>query len=524
MRIFRNALSFLLMLVLVQVTVNHEVSAAEFKDVTTFKTEINYLTQNGIINGYPDGTFRPDQPITRMHAVKMIMREIGMPDNWEPQYPHQFWDVKPGTDGHREIMRAYELSIISGKDWNIFDPNGKMTRAEMAKVLIQAYHLGNSNTAAFKDVPQNAWHRPYVTSLASVNVTLGYPDGTFKPNLPISRAHFAVFMARILNPSYRTPTDQVKGVAMQELGDLKALDAVKDPADPMIYLIEANTNSLVAINHVTNEKKSVPLRLPAERMALKNGKLYITQLHQPHAHVRNEEDQKGEVAVYDAKTLQLVKSIPVDVDPFDIEVDNGGILYVSSGSGQWTRLESYSTATGELISTVYGIREQSLIRLNPSATRIYALGTTDDPRIRSYLNNGGILAEGVYSPHSMRRGTHLEMTSNGRHALVSSGVQFLLNGRTDGTDMLEDYDADFYGFTSFAESQPRKELYFSRNEKNIRVNSSSDMKMKYHLAAYGEVEFMFTDSKRNELIMLSKVKSGKSRTEVLAIEKVLFKP
>lgn len=526
MRAIKYSITVVLLLTIGQLAWSGHVSAAGFKDVTVYKEEINHLTTIGIINGYPDATFRPDQSITRIQAVQMIMREIGIPENWEPKNPYQFSDVKPGQDGHRDVLRAYELNIVTGKDWDIFDPSGKMTRAEMAKVLVQAYALGSVNTSQFKDIAASSWAAPYVRSLAAVNITIGYPDGTFKPNLPISRAHFAVFMARILNPAFKPPTLSVKGAAMHELGNLEPVDAVKDSAEPIIYMIEANTNSLVALNYVTKEQRVVKLPLPAERMALKDGKIYITQLHHPHSSYRWKEQQSGEIAVYDAQTLQLLKCIPIELDPFDIEVDHNGILYVSSGSGQWTYLQSYTTATGELLSTVSGIREQSLIRLNPAATKIYALTTLENPGLRSYLNDQGMLKEGERSPIQMspyQRGTHLELTLNGRYALTNTGETFSVNDNTDGTDMLEDYEADGDGFTSFAESQQRNEIYFAKNKRLIRVNSA-DMKNKYHMAAYGEVEFIFTDSTRNELVMLSTVKTGKDRKAVLAVEKIAFQP
>jgi DNA-binding beta-propeller fold protein YncE len=526
-RAIKFSITLMLLLAIGQFAWSGPVSAASFNDVTVFKEEINHLTTIGIINGYPDATFRPDQSITRIQAVQMIMREIGIPENWEPKNPYQFSDVKPGQDGHRDVLRAYELNIVTGKDWDIFDPTGKMTRAEMAKVLVQAYSLGSVNTSQFKDVAPSSWTAPYVRSLAAVNITVGYPDGTFKPNLPISRAHFAVFMARILNPAFKPPTLAVKGAAMQELGILEPLDAVKDSAEPVIYFIEAKTNSLIALNHVTNEQRTVKLPLPAERMALKDGNIYITQLHHPHSSYRQQDQQSGDIAVYDAQTLQLLKSIPVKVDPFDIEVDANGMLYVSSGSGQWTYLQSYSAATGELLSTASGLREQSLIRLNPSATKIYALTTLENPGLRSYLTDQGQLKAGEHSPVQMSAyhpGTHLEVTLNGRYALTNTGETFSVNGMTDGTDMLEDYEADDFVFTSFAESQERNEVYFSRNKRLIRVNSAADMKNQYHMAAYGEVKFIFTDSTRNELVMLSTVKTGKDRKAVLAVEKIAFQP
>ena len=69
--------------------------AASFKDVSSFKEEINYLTDAGIINGFSDGTYRPNNPILRKEAVMMIMRDLGF-ENVDPLDPG-FVDMKPSN-------------------------------------------------------------------------------------------------------------------------------------------------------------------------------------------------------------------------------------------------------------------------------------------------------------------------------------------------------------------------------------------------------------------------------------------
>ncbi|MBW9234536.1 S-layer homology domain-containing protein, partial [Leptospira santarosai] len=141
----------LLMVGLMMLSSTHSVSAASFSDVSSFKEEIEYLTDAGIINGFPDGTYRPSSPILRVQAVMMIMRDLGMPKE-TPKDPG-FVDIKPADRGYAEVAAAVELGIISGKEGNRFDPQGKLTRAEMAKILVNAYELGSIYPKGFKDVP-----------------------------------------------------------------------------------------------------------------------------------------------------------------------------------------------------------------------------------------------------------------------------------------------------------------------------------------------------------------------------------
>lgn len=190
------------------VLVNFQITDAESKlqDVTSFKEEIDYLTSKGIIKGFPDGSFKPNNPITRLQAVLMILREKGITELSGAPNPG-FADVKPGSSGYEEIAKAVQLGFINGfnnaKGQKVFDPKGKLTRAQMAKILVAAYDLKGSYPSDFKDVPKTSWAYSYVSTLAANNITTGYPGGTFKPNTDLSRQHFAAFMARHLDEMFK---------------------------------------------------------------------------------------------------------------------------------------------------------------------------------------------------------------------------------------------------------------------------------------------------------------------------------
>lgn len=171
-----------------------------FPDVNSNREEILYLTGQGIIKGYPNGNFGPNDPITRVQAVLMIIRELEIDTSNAPN-PH-FKDVPQDSYGYNEIAKAAQLGIISGKGDGTFDPNGNLTRSQMAKILVNAYHLKGTSNNNFKDVSKNDIMFPYIQTLASHTITNGYPDGTFHPNETLVRAHFAVFLSRLLNENF----------------------------------------------------------------------------------------------------------------------------------------------------------------------------------------------------------------------------------------------------------------------------------------------------------------------------------
>ena len=182
-----------------------QVSAAGFVDVKQYQEEITYLTGKQIITGYPDGTFKPNQNLTRLQAVTMILREKGITDFTAPN--PGFTDIKPNNHGYDRVAKAVELGFISGKtDKNgkkYFDAGAPLTRGQMAKILVEGYQLPKTKDIRFTDVPATNGFKDYISVLASENITTGYLDGSFGPNNKLSRQHFAAFMARMLDKKFK---------------------------------------------------------------------------------------------------------------------------------------------------------------------------------------------------------------------------------------------------------------------------------------------------------------------------------
>lgn len=173
-----------------------------FKDISAnydYFEEIMYSAQNNIITGYQDGTFRPNENISRAHAAVILARVLNL-DTTNVINPN-FKDVPTNHTYYKEIAAVAGAGIMSGKEDGTFDSNGKLTRAQMAKILAIAFelHNGGSQKARFKDVPTTHWAYSFIEALAYNNVTTGYQDGTFKPNQQITRAHFVVFIYRAVH-------------------------------------------------------------------------------------------------------------------------------------------------------------------------------------------------------------------------------------------------------------------------------------------------------------------------------------
>ncbi|AIY05794.1 metallophosphoesterase [Planococcus sp. PAMC 21323] len=171
-----------------------------FPDVTPEKPDWAYeaierMAGKGIIQGYPDKTFKWRNSIERQHVSLMFTRAI---PELKSKPPYKlFSDVPVGYKYFEPIMATQQAGIVEGYD-NKFRPAGMLTRQEMAKVLVVAFDINAKGSHKFPDVDPNGWSDPYIDALYAAGITVGSPDGKFNPKADVTRAEFAVFMDRAL--------------------------------------------------------------------------------------------------------------------------------------------------------------------------------------------------------------------------------------------------------------------------------------------------------------------------------------
>lgn len=167
-----------------------------FSDVTAdywATKEINDIYYKLIITGYEDGKFRPSDSIKREHVAVMIARTVPM----EKKKPFKaFQDVPMKSPYFYEIMKTQQAGIFSGNEIG-FEPNGYLTRGQMAKVIVEAFNLPRTTNHPFPDVKTTDWEHEYVASLYAAEITTG-SNGEFKPSRYVTRAEFTVFIQRAL--------------------------------------------------------------------------------------------------------------------------------------------------------------------------------------------------------------------------------------------------------------------------------------------------------------------------------------
>lgn len=183
---------------------NTSVSALSFKDVssaTEYKDAITTLTTLGVISGYEDGTFRPDNKITRAEFTVLVVRALAMENEQTTEQTIPFEDLL-GHYARLNVKTAYDMGIIAGFDDGTFRPDDNVTYEQAMKMMVCTLGYGN-DAATYGGYPMG-----YLT----IGVQLGLADGIAVPNSePASRAVIAKLLSNALDVKMLRPVTNAVG-------------------------------------------------------------------------------------------------------------------------------------------------------------------------------------------------------------------------------------------------------------------------------------------------------------------------
>lgn len=197
----KKKLSIIIALLLVAIfSIN--VGAASFKDLNGHwaKGYIEGQSSMGLLNGYPDGTFKPNKNLTNAEAIAVINRLTKVFKISDIS----FTDVKPNDWYFNEYRKAVYTGFVQDKADKAY-PNKFISRGEVATMLAIVYGVEpNLALNNFKDLAANSAETAYINALNAIGVISGYPDGTFKPNQLVTRAEYSKMLntiyTRLANP------------------------------------------------------------------------------------------------------------------------------------------------------------------------------------------------------------------------------------------------------------------------------------------------------------------------------------
>ncbi|MEK0316498.1 Ig-like domain-containing protein [Cohnella sp. 56] len=186
-------------------TTQPEVPAIQLSDVSGHwaKTEIEAAVSKGILTGYQDGTFRPNQQVSRVEFTVMLNRALKLSGGaTESAEPEAFADAASIPAWARSsVAEAAAQGLIQGFADGTFRPGALMSRAELAVIAARALQLPESSEAALSfadanDIP--AWAKAAVASAQQAGLMKGKEGNQFAPLASVTRAEAAVLIMRMI--------------------------------------------------------------------------------------------------------------------------------------------------------------------------------------------------------------------------------------------------------------------------------------------------------------------------------------
>lgn len=178
----------------------------DVKETSSHYKHMEYLVNAGIIDADAEQAFRAGESITRYEAAELLARALKLDTELRP-IP-TYTDVAEDDPRMPIIAAVTELQIMTGSD-GTFKPDASLTRAQAAGILTRAFSLQGAASSSFPDVAATHWAASAISALIANQITTGFEDGTFRPNGTLTRSNFAVFVARVLEPSFRVPKNEV---------------------------------------------------------------------------------------------------------------------------------------------------------------------------------------------------------------------------------------------------------------------------------------------------------------------------
>ena len=166
------------------------------------ESEINKWLRQNLVGGYADGTFQPDRSLTRAEFVALVNRALGYTQTTDPS----FSDVPAAEWYAAEVAKAVAAGYISGYPDGTFQPNQAISRQEVAAVLSKILVLQGVTGSSFPEFSDQtelpSWSLRAIREISTHGYMGGYPDGSFRPAQPLTRAEAISLLDRVAGLRY----------------------------------------------------------------------------------------------------------------------------------------------------------------------------------------------------------------------------------------------------------------------------------------------------------------------------------
>lgn len=410
LKIVKTALSALIITIILVFPMNSYSSGLTLRDINGHWAEdhIKELVLKGVINGYPDGSFKPEEFISKAAFIKVLITSLEL----EIKKDTVFVDtLNHWANGY--IGAGIEAGIIVPDEYDDlkYNPHDYITRLEMAKMITRALgkedeaHSVDVDSLEFVDIEEVEDNlRGYMYIVNEEVIITGYPDGRFGPGDNATRAQTAVVIIRMLQTANQKPmTIAVFGtderateiprsdiiMVLKYFPEKSNITVVSVPRDTRVYIPNIKTDK---INHAYAYGGPMLLEETLEKLFDTNIDYYIKLSF---------EDFKTIIDTLGGVLVNAKKDFVYESNPDNVivrlgeQVLNGEqalfyVRYRNDSSGDFGRIERQQEV---LRSLTYNIFQMDSLAMLPKLFRIYKENVESNLSISDLLANPKILKD-----------------------------------------------------------------------------------------------------------------------------------
>ena len=163
------------------------------------KPELNTEDHYAYIVGYEDGSVQPEGDITRAEVATIFFRLLtdeSRNEYWSQTNPYS--DVSADDWFNNAVSTLTNAGVLDGYEDGTFKPNGNITRAEFATITARFFEATYDGENLFPDI-EGHWAQDYINEAANAGIVNGYEDGTFRPQQYITRAEAVTMVNRTID-------------------------------------------------------------------------------------------------------------------------------------------------------------------------------------------------------------------------------------------------------------------------------------------------------------------------------------
>ena len=173
-----------------------------FKDILNTEADeyIRHIHDLGITGGYSDGTFKPENTLTRAEAAVMLATALNLKIENSSEFDNKFKDIKKHW-AKKYINATIKNGIMGGTSATAFNPDSKITVAEVCTIISKAFDFKTKSQGVFTKLKKNQWYSAYVQNIFNLKILTPQDSiyKTFNETKNISRGNFAMMLSRALS-------------------------------------------------------------------------------------------------------------------------------------------------------------------------------------------------------------------------------------------------------------------------------------------------------------------------------------